>query len=286
MNSIHLSFHSLPEIGFAHHFYAESYHQTYGIHDNSFELVYVKSGKLAVLFEEKTYTVSAGGFFILCRHLPIQLYTLDDLPHSHCSIQLICDYTCSPVEDRTGQFWDKPGLTLPFILPPCAFAETISKKMHHIISQLHANPQANAQSCAFAAMGILAQLHQHHRSTLYEILPSSALISARVKEYIDRDIRGDLTLAQLASVINRSPNYLNSLFSQAYGTSIRQYINSKKVNLITELMIHKNADFPTACENVGITDVQYGYRLFRKHLGMTPKQYLATAMHATARNQH
>ena len=71
-----------------------------------------------------------------------------------------------------------------------------------------------------------------------------------------------------------TPNYINSVFKKRQGISIRQYINKEKVSLICELMHHRGVSFKIACENAGIFDVSYGYRLFKKSMGITTKEFL------------
>jgi methylphosphotriester-DNA--protein-cysteine methyltransferase len=45
-------------------------------------------------------------------------------------------------------------------------------------------------------------------------------------------------------------------------------------------MEDRGLTFRDACENVSITDLSHGYRLFKRHMGVTPKQYIsAERMH-------
>ena len=84
-----------------------------------------------------------------------------------------------------------------------------------------------------------------------------------------------ITLASLAQVMDKTPNYLNSVFSQATGISIHQYINREKMRLAATLMETRQLSFRDACENVGINDLSHGYRLFKRHMGVTPKEYMS-----------
>ena len=275
MIGIRISLRSLPEIGFAHHFYAENYQANYGIQDSSFELVYVKSGKLAVQLETQYFELPPGSVFLLLRHLPIRIYSMDNTPHSHCSIQLRADFDAAIAEDAAA-VTQLPGLLVPFMLPPSPEAEQIGKKLHQIIARLGISRTANAQSCALAVLGILSELDSFFRAQLSASQPSSLLLSARIREYIDAHVHEPITLSQIAAAIRRSPNYLNALFKEANGITVCQYINRRKAILIAELMVNKNADFRTACENAAISDISYGYRLFKKQLGATPRQYIAS----------
>jgi len=276
---IGITLHSLPEIGFAHHFYAENYEATYGIRDSSFEIVYVKSGELTIQLENREIKAAPGSVFILCRQLPFCLRTVDNSPHSHCSIQLQGSFDMTLFQNTPDQSNRQPGLLLPIVMPASAEAERIGRTMHRIIASLQASRTENGQSCALATMGILADLDISFRKQLFDCQPSSVLLSARIKEYIDSRLHTDVTLAELAQALGRSANYLNAIFKQVNGIPIRQYINRRKAILIAELMVNKNVDFRTACENAAITDVAYGYRLFKKQMGTTPQKYVVSAFH-------
>lgn len=275
MTYINMTLRTLPEIGFAHHFYAENYQQSYGIQDNSFEIVYIKSGKLQITLEQETFEADPGSIFILCRELPIRFKVVDNTPHSHCSIQLRCSFSSYVFNHTVGKSESHPGLLLPMIFPPSEKVEQIGRRMHSIIAKLQSSRSVNMQSCTFAVLGILADLDNICMEQLSTALPSDLLLATRLKEWIDCHLEESLTLDQLATVIGRSPNYLNAIFKQANGIPVRQYINRKKAMLVAELMIHKNASFRTACENAGISDIAYGYRLFKKQMGATPQQYVA-----------
>lgn len=275
MTGISITLRSLPEIGFAHHFYAENYQATYGIQDNSFELVYIKSGKLAVQLEKQCFEAAPGSVFLLLRQLPFRLRSMDNTPHSHCSIQLRGNF-CAAILEEAAAAPQLPGLLIPFMLPPSPEAEQIGKKLHQIITRLGVSRTASAQGCSLAALGILSELDSLFRAQLSASQPSSLLLSAGIREYIDAHVHEAITLSQIAEAMRRSPNYINTLFKEANGITIRQYINRRKAILIAELMVNKNVDFQTACENAAISDAAYGYRLFKKQLGATPQQYIAS----------
>lgn len=279
MTYINMTLQTLPEIGFAHHFYAENYQQSYGLQDNSFEIVYIKSGKLQITLSQETFEAVPGSIFILCRELPIHFKVVDNSPHSHCSIQLRCSFSSYIFNHAAGKSEIHPGLLLPMVFPPSEKAEQVGRRMHSIIAKLQSSRSVNMQSCTLAVLGILADLDSICREQFSTTLPSDLLLATKLKELIDSHLDEDISLNQMSAIVGRSPNYLNTIFKQVNGIPVRQYINRKKAMLIAELMIHKNASFRTACENAGISDIAYGYRLFKKQMGATPQQYVAAVYH-------
>jgi methylphosphotriester-DNA--protein-cysteine methyltransferase len=70
------------------------------------------------------------------------------------------------------------------------------------------------------------------------------------------------------------------------GITIHQYINKERVRLLGELLQTQSISFQSACSQLGIEDVSYGYRLFKRHMGMTPKEYLEGKQYDTQKNPY
>lgn len=271
MFSALLEFSGLPQIGFAHHFYYAGLHQgRYGKDEKTFELVYVKSGEIAFELYGRHCTVPAGGIFLLFRHLPVQIFCTG----AHCSVQLSMDYELTLLEEE-GSREDFPGIVLPVVIPPCAEAEAIKRELYSIVSQMNISRETAHFAASLAAAGILERINRFYRSGLSASQHAPSSLSYKIKKYIAGAMDKDIPLSDLAETLDKTPNYLNAVFKEANGITIHQYINREKVRVIAELMEDKGLSFKAACENVAITDVSYGYRLFKKHTGVTPGDYLA-----------
>ncbi len=270
-----LQFTGLPPIGFAHHFYMENYQQNHKIPEQSFELVYVKTGCILAELYGQTYEVQPGSLFVLFRHLPYHLHSADGGPQAHCSIQLIMDYSCEFLGEDQGLPEEFPGLTLPLILPPGPETESLNKDLYGLVSDLSISREKYGFAASLAACGILAKLDSLYRQKLHNNKNTSSYWEYKIKRYIAEHLHQRITLNHLACALGKTPNYLNSVFREDTGISIHQYINREKMQLVAELMENKNLSFQMACENVAITDMSHGYRLFKKHMGVTPGAYLS-----------
>lgn len=264
-------FSDLPKIGFAHHFYTEKYNALEAPLDNTFELVYIKQGRLSVELFGKKVIAEAGSILFLYRDLPWQLCAAEGAGvHSHCSIQLkFSDFSFSRITEDENVSQD---IVLQMYYSPCEENEKIKREMYSIVSDLAVSKDENEMSASMRVIGILGQLSaicRHKRN-----LSSCELISYRVKRFIQGDITRKITLEQIAAVLGKTPNYVNSCFREANGITIRQYINRELVRMISELIEYQWLSFPEACENAGVQDINYGYRLFKKYMGVTPKEYL------------
>jgi len=267
-----LKFNTLPEIGFALHFSAEKYENTYAKQEKSFEIVYIKSGEILAEFNGEKITIPEGSVFVLFRQLPITLTAANNIPQSHCTVQAAFDYEFTLLSDEVQESWTD-GLLLPFVTLPCAETEEIRKKLYAIVSAIGVSREQNRFSASLTFLEIMRTIDNLARKK--QNLSAASAISNRIKKYIAANIGEVITLSDIAASLQRTPNYLNAVFKEANSITINRYIGREKVRRIAELMQTQKLSFQSACENAAIMDVSYGYRLFKKHMGMTPGTFLA-----------
>ena len=82
-----------------------------------------------------------------------------------------------------------------------------------------------------------------------------------------------LLIENTASTCFISPSYLSSLFKQDTGTTIVDYINSQRVDRAAVLLATTDRSIAAVAAAVGILDVNYFTKIFKKQLGTTPTQY-------------
>lgn len=277
MYSGFLRFNNIPEIGFAHHFYAENYSSKYGEDKKSFEIVYINSGGIEVDFNGEKFYADEGSIFVLFRHLPLMLRCRDNNPQSHCTVQVKFDYDFRLISD--GEFPGNDGVLLPFIIPPCKETEHIKQELYSIVSDMSISRDGNAFSSSLKFLHIMQQLDRIARKKQDTHSSSLSIISYRVKKYVSENIHKAISLSDISNALDKTPGHINHVFKETNGITITQYITKEKIQMLVSLMQNKNLTFKEACFNVGISDISYGYRLFKKHMGITPGEYLSGDIH-------
>ena len=97
----------------------------------------------------------------------------------------------------------------------------------------------------------------------------------RIRKYIDDNIQKSISVKEIAGYIDKSPNYTGQIFKKSTGMSINSYINMQKIKKISLLIKDRDMSFKDACDWACIYDEAYGYRLFKKYMGLTPGQFLS-----------
>lgn len=102
-------------------------------------------------------------------------------------------------------------------------------------------------------------------------------IIQKVIHHINLNIDSDLSLTHLANLTNINASYLSNLFKNETGSTISDYINSQRINVATHLLKDTHLSIADIAQNVGISDMNYFSRLFKKYTGMTPTQFRKTS---------
>lgn len=274
MSATLITFEKQLEFGFAHHTYWNNPYQIQTELQHSFVILYVKSGELKAKIYDKVFAAPTGSLLILFRHFPFELYTEDGAAQDYCSIKVYTDYTFSLMEDNEDFPKNFTGLALPVVVPPGAETESIKRDIFSIISHLSISRDTYGFYASMTMCGILSKLDMFYRQKLHKGKTASSYWEYKIKRYLAENISRQVSLEELSKALGKTPNYLNNVFTEANGTSIHQYINYEKMHHVATLMEMRGLSFGVACENVGITDVSHGYRLFKKHMGVTPKAYI------------
>ncbi len=93
---------------------------------------------------------------------------------------------------------------------------------------------------------------------------------------IDSDLTADLTLHTLAESQSLSDGYLSTIFKKETGKTVSEYIREKRISHAAHLLATTQLQIQTVALHCGILDVQYFSKIFKKQMGLSPKDYRAT----------
>lgn len=96
---------------------------------------------------------------------------------------------------------------------------------------------------------------------------------AFIKDYISTHYMEQITLNDLASILNLSRTYLSTLFKGEMGISFVNYLINFRLNRAIEIMYEKDLPFSTISEMVGYPNYTQFSKIFKKRYGLSPKQY-------------
>ncbi|MFP4442690.1 MAG: response regulator [Spirochaetia bacterium] len=91
--------------------------------------------------------------------------------------------------------------------------------------------------------------------------------------YIQEHVTDKISLDKLSSEVGASRYYLSTIFNEKIGESLTNYINKKKMEKAMELLSKKYYSNSMLAELLGISDETYFSKLFKKHTGVSPKNF-------------
>ncbi len=99
----------------------------------------------------------------------------------------------------------------------------------------------------------------------------------RVMEYIKSNFNRKLTLEEISSYVYLSPSHLSGMFRKEIGQTISTYITYIRIEKSKILLTQKGVKVADIAELCGFEDQGYFTRVFRKHVGISPRQYRENA---------
>ncbi|WGV25810.1 helix-turn-helix domain-containing protein [Halotia branconii] len=94
----------------------------------------------------------------------------------------------------------------------------------------------------------------------------------QVLDYINTHLDRDLSLAEIAEVINISPTYFASLFKQATKIPPHQYVIQQRVERAKSMLSKTDLAIADIALQVGFSSQSHLTQQFKRLTGMTPKQ--------------
>jgi AraC family transcriptional regulator len=149
-----------------------------------------------------------------------------------------------------------------------------------IMSELEHETSAGRLLAETLALGLVARLIQNHAAASPSGLAIPALREgldrrrlARVLDYIEANLEGDLTVARLASVACLSQFHFARAFKAAVGESPHRHVGARRLERAKELL----GDADRALIDIALAlrfSCQANFtRAFRRATGQTPAQY-------------
>jgi len=99
------------------------------------------------------------------------------------------------------------------------------------------------------------------------------IVDEAVKYIDDNYADEELSLNQLASHVNVSPNHLSTIFSSQTGQTFIKYLTEYRMNKAKELLKCTSMRSSEISEAIGYKDPHYFSYMFKKTVGMTPTNY-------------
>jgi AraC family transcriptional regulator len=95
----------------------------------------------------------------------------------------------------------------------------------------------------------------------------------RVLDYICANLADDLTLSELAIIVDMSPHYFSELFKKSMGVTPHRYLLSQRIERSKQSLRNHHRSIIEAGLDAGFQNPSHFARVFRKFVGISPSRF-------------
>lgn len=126
------------------------------------------------------------------------------------------------------------------------------------------------------------ELEEIHRQTFVEYAQRMKLINAgsaysknilRCLDIIHENIHSGIKVSEIAEKLDISPQYLSKLFKKEVGMTISDFIMDKRIQAAKNMLLFSDHSPLDICNYLNFSSHSHFIAAFKKHTGMTPRQY-------------
>lgn len=92
-------------------------------------------------------------------------------------------------------------------------------------------------------------------------------------DYINLHLQEPLSLSYISERIGKNNSFLSNQFKKETGQTITQFIHERRIEYAVHLFNTTNVSIQEVAERVGILELNYFSKLFKKQIGMAPSEY-------------
>ena len=246
------------------------------------EIRYLQTGALTVDKNGHSQRFPEGSVVTLVQDAPYTLSSSD--PEYFDFLQhFICGEEPKPISGEDVIRW-RPRHNIA-ILPCCVTEPAVCRRISELMKKYLKHRSSSSpdryllnrfvfsEILAVMTMESIRQARRHHISEGDAGQRYCALARIYISDHLHEKIR----VEDIARQVGISYNYLSQQFTSNTGLTLVEYINREKIRLVQELLITDHLSPEEAGAAIGVEDVKYLRRLFRKFTGMTITEY--TKMH-------
>ncbi len=256
-----------------------------------YEIIYIQDGSATITFEDRVYNAAPGDIFFVRPKMPHSIFphpiTGLHQPHIHFDLfyqdnshdVLVSFFPIESMSDEEKQlFRDDICDSPPFDLPDKLTVSNIGhfeELIYDVINEYELKAPFYELALKAKFLRLLAYILQEHKRNTAPHPHHDQKIIEKVRNYIRRNVRTQITLDELAAKFNISKYHLSRLFKNAYGVTPIHYHHMVRIESIKKVILNTNSSLTTIAEQFGFESVNVFSRAFRKAEGIPPSHLRA-----------
>ena len=249
----------------------EAYHfqgimQKFPNHFHEYYVIgFIEDGQRYLSCKNKEYTIQPGDLLLFNPGDNHTCEQIDGKTLDYRCINIQREIMNEAVYEITGKGY------LPYFTTSVAFhSELVSllKELHLVIMQ--EEKDFRKEEIFFL---LLKQLIEEFTDEFLSLNSEQNMETKAICEYLEKNYRNNITLADLSNLTGLSKYYLLRSFTKQKGISPYRYLETIRIDKAKKLLEQGVLPIDVALET-GFTDQSHFSNFFKKFIGLTPKQYM------------
>ena len=235
------------------------------------ELVYVLTGKVNLIIENKSYAMNAGDVILINsgKEHSIMKFPFSDARSLIASIKISYSFLYSYMDGKMPKFWCYSGQDMEKYK-----YDQIRNVLDHMMKDYAVNKE-KVRLIQLSDYYLLA-----HYLTNYFVVAESgdnkdgnSNRKEEIINYIERNYSQDLSLSDLAEYMGLSVSYLSRNMKKIFGMNFIDYVYDVRVEKAKELLIGSDKSITDVAYDTGFPNMASFNKYFRKRENMAPSEY-------------
>lgn len=236
-------------------------------HKDRVEIIYILEGEGRHTIGSSTYDTQEGDLII---------FNADTLHEEKVRGEKTLKYCCCAIKELQIKGMKTNQLVGPEQMPVIRCnknKEWLSGLFLLLLSESVSGDGLSAVICRNLAAALVIKVLELSRSSGCVSDENESELVKQVKDYLDQNYLGRLTLKDVSDVMFVSPFYLDRIFKKNVGFSVTQYVINRKLGHAQNLLTDTDESVIRIAEIVGYDNPGYFSQLFKKKFGITPGGY-------------
>lgn len=239
-----------------------------------FEFVYVLQGTAVRIMSDAAVPVSAGDYYVADPRTAHGYENIQDLEVINCLF--FPEYIDRALADCPSVSSLLANRVLRFGVPvDIPIADRVLHDTDNSVLRIIKKMEREYTDCRTGYKEMLrcylTQVLVHTSRACETRAPHKAV--EKVMEYLKAHYREPLSLDTLSQLVDYTPQYLSSLFSEEVGISIQMFLQRIRIEEASHLLVTTKLSTTEVAAEVGYQDPRHFSKIFRKYQKISPREY-------------